>query len=323
LRLTTLLIGLPPLLIALAPSRAAAEPSALDPEIGYNGGEFETSRSAAMGGALRALSNSLEALYLNPANIATARIYHVGANAQIWPEAKRQTYGGGAIDSILNRQRIAGGLAVNYTTQDPQGIRRRALDVRFALAMPISDVFFAGASVKWLGVSQDGVPNNLGLDPSLAAGGLHNERILSEVSFDAGLTLKPIPELAFSIMGTNLTDPGVGLMPLEFGGGIGFGTSDFSLEVDGSFDFSTYDETQTKIMGGGELLLADSFPIRVGYRYDQAQGSHALSGGVGYVAPEFSVDAAVRANVEGPKVTTFVLGFRYHLDGAGVVSSDL
>jgi hypothetical protein len=311
------------LAVWLASGLAAAEPSALSPEVGYNGGQMETPRSLAMGDALRANSNSLEALYLNPANLATTRVYHVGAIAQIWPDARRQTYGGGAVDSILNKQRIAGGLAANYTIQDPEGVDRRVIDGRFALALPIADVFFVGAAVKYLGISQDGPSLSVGLPPSAAAGGLSHKRILSEVSFDAGLTLKPIPELAFSVVGTNLTAPGNGFLPLTFGGGAGFGNDTFSIEVDTTFDFTTYGRAKARVMGGAELLVADSFPIRAGYRYDEAMDSHALSGGVGYLAPEFSVDAGVRANVQGPTALAVVLGFRYHLDGAGVVNADL
>src|SRR5262245_40553272 len=86
--------------IALAP-RAHAEPSQLDPAVGYNYGEIETGRTAAVGGAQRALTNSTSALFLNPANMAASRVYHIGALAQIWPEARRQSYGFAAVDSIV------------------------------------------------------------------------------------------------------------------------------------------------------------------------------------------------------------------------------
>ena len=39
-------------------SRARADASSLVPEVGYNYGEVETARSAAMGGALRALGTA-------------------------------------------------------------------------------------------------------------------------------------------------------------------------------------------------------------------------------------------------------------------------
>src|SRR5688500_16321167 len=91
-----------------------ADPSELPPEVGYNYGEIETPRVAATGGAQRALSNSVSALFVNPANMAASRVYHIGALAQIWPEAKRQSYGAAAVDSIVSSSRVAGGLGATY-----------------------------------------------------------------------------------------------------------------------------------------------------------------------------------------------------------------
>jgi hypothetical protein len=82
---------------------ARAEPSSLPPEIGYNHGELETPRSIALAGGLRALSNSTDSIFLNPANMAAARVYHVGGSAQIWPQADRQSYGAAAADSARSR----------------------------------------------------------------------------------------------------------------------------------------------------------------------------------------------------------------------------
>jgi len=77
-----------------------ADPSRLPPEIGYNYSDLETARTAAMGGALRAFSNSLEALQDNPANLAATRVYHMGGMAQFWTGANRQSYGASIVDSV-------------------------------------------------------------------------------------------------------------------------------------------------------------------------------------------------------------------------------
>ena len=60
-----------------------------------------------MGGALRALGNGVTGLYLNPANMALTRVYHLMALAQIWPESRRQTYGasGGRLGDRKARRR--------------------------------------------------------------------------------------------------------------------------------------------------------------------------------------------------------------------------
>lgn len=299
---------------------AQAAPSELPPEIGYNRGELETPRSAALGGAVRALGNSLEAVYLNPANMATSRLYHIAGVGAVAPQAGRQTYGGGAVDSLLNQQRIAGGVSVAHTSLDPDGLDRKTLDLRFALAMPLSDLIFVGATLKHLTAHQNGYPRSVGLAPSLAAGGLRGGKIWSQVSFDAGVTVKPTQGFSLAVVGTNLTNPGLGLAPLTLVGGAAFGTPDFSVELDVGSDFTTFSDPTVMVMGGGELLVADQFPVRIGYRYDEGMGQQSLSGGLGFLTKEFAIELSARIGVTGPADTAYIFGLRYHLDGAGLVA---
>jgi hypothetical protein len=311
------------LTILLVARVAQAEPSPLPPEIGYNGGEQETPRSAAMGGAARAVSSSAEALYLNPAGMATARVYHLAGGAQIWPQAKRQTYGAAAVDSVVNRQRVAGGVSANWSAQDQDAINRDYFDFRFGLAAPFSDRVFAGASLKYFSLTQAGAPSALGLEPSLASGGLADRPIVGDLTFDAGVTARLGEQFWVAAVGTNLTDPGHAFLPLTFGGGVGFATSEFSVEVDALSDFTSYDGTRAKIMAGGELLLGGSFPLRAGYRYDEGAELQSLSAGFGYVAPEFAIEAAGRTTIVGQNSLTIVLGLRYHLDSGGDISPEV
>ena len=308
----------------LAASGAArADASKLPPEVGYNYGLTETPRTAGMGGALRAFSNSTDALFMNPANMATSRVYHLAALAQIWPEASRQTYGAAIVDSIVSTSRLAGGLAASWTGQDPSGVDRSAFDVRFALAFPFSEHFYLGATGHYLSLQQNGFPRGLyDLPPSLAAGGTHGSAIVQGITFDAGATLKPIPELAFSVIGSNLTNPGNGFLPLMFGGGLGYGTTDFTVEADALADFTTYGATKARAMVGGEYLAADHVPFRLGYRYDQGADSHAVTGGLGYVDSAYSIDLSIQRTVAGAAATAIVIGFQYHVESGGSLTPD-
>src|SRR4249920_3838723 len=146
-----------------------AEPSKLPPEVGYNYNEIETGRIAGKNGADRALGSSVSALFQNPANMAVARVYHAAALLQIWPEASRQSYGVGAVDSVGSSSRIAGGLGATWTRQDPDGVDRTASDLRFALAYPLSDKLFVGAGGRFLSLTENG-PGPLGA--SYASSGL-------------------------------------------------------------------------------------------------------------------------------------------------------
>jgi hypothetical protein len=279
-----------------------ADPSPLPPEVGYNFSELELPRTAAMGGALRAFSNSLEALQNNPANLAATRVYHIGGGAQFWTDANRQSYGVSIVDSVVSRSRLAGGVSANWLFQDP-------------------DKLLIGASGRYLDLSQDGYPRGRDvLPPSVASSGLDGESIVKDITFDAGVSVRPAPGLALSLVGQNLTDPGHGFLPLLFGGGVGYGTNLFTIEADLVGDFTTYEETELRGMGGVEYLAAGQYPIRLGYRYDGGESSHALSGGLGYAAREFSIDASVRRVFGDEAVTAIFIGLKYHVESLGIGS---
>lgn len=295
-----------------------AERSELPPEVGWNYGEIETPRIAAMGGALRAHSNSTSALFINPANMVASRVYHLGGLAQIWPEASRQSYGGGAVDSIVSSARVAGGIGGTWTSQDPDGIDRRGTDLRFALAFPFSDQFFLGIGGRYMWMQQNGLGP---LGDSLASGGLREENIVRGFAFDAGATVKPSDSFAISVVGNNLNNPGHGLQPSSIGGGVGFATEDFTLEADVVNDFTTWGESKVRGMGGFEFLAGGHYPLRAGYRYDDGAKSHAVSGGVGYIDRAFSAEVAVRRIVSGDQATAIFFGFTYHVESSGLTPS--
>jgi hypothetical protein len=290
----------------------------------------ESGRSAAMGGAARALGNGVSGLYLNPANIALTRVYHLQGVAQISPEARRQSYGASAVDSVTGR--LAGGVGAHYNVLDPDGIDRKWTDVRLALAIPISEKFYIGVAGKYLKLSENGGPRSgFGLPPSSAAGGLRDTAIVDNLTFDAGITVRPSDSISIGIVGTNLTNPGTGFQPLSLGGGVGYGNNDITAEVDVIADFTTYTNaagstrTAMRAQAGFEYLAGDHFPLRLGYRYDAEPASHAISGGLGYIDTQFSVDLAVRRTVTskdafGP-VTSLVIDLQYFLESTGVTRS--
>lgn len=222
--------------------RAHADPSELVPEVGFNYGEVETGRSAGLGGAMRALGNGVTGLYSNPANIALTRVYHLQGLAQIWPEARRQSYGASAVDSVTGR--LAGAIGAHYGSLDPDGVDRKWTDVRAAIAFPISDRFYAGITGKYLKLRDIGHPRSgYGLPNSYASAGLGDGATVDGFSFDAGITVKPTSSLFIGIVGSNLTSAGHGFQPLTLGGGIGYGNNDITAEVDFVADFTTYTKT--------------------------------------------------------------------------------
>ena len=296
---------------ALTTKTALAAPSSTSPENGYDLGEVENPRALAMGGALNALGTSTAALYLNPANLPVARVYHFEALAAFSPEARRQSYGGSVVDSSTSR--VAGGVSGTWNQMDPDGIDRSWTDVRLVLAYPISDRVFVGATGRYLRLSQAVASGPLG--SSTVSDGTPGAVIANQFTFDAGVTVVPVDGLRIGLVGHNLTNPGTGLAPTTLAGGIGYTSGDVSLEADLLGDFTTWDRARPRAMLGGELFLADHFPVRLGYRYDDGLRTHAVSGGLGYVDPRWSFEVSVRRDVAGEQPATMLsASIRYFYD---------
>jgi len=292
-----------------------AEPSKLPPEVGYNYDEIETGRVAAKNGADRALGSSVSALFQNPANMATSRVYHAAALLQIWPEASRQSYGVGAVDSVGSSSRIAGGLGATWSRQDPDGVDRTSSDLRFAFAYPLSDKLFVGAGGRFMWLSENGAGP---LGPSYASSGLDGDKILKNFAFDLGLTLRPGGGLSLALVGNNLNGSDSGYQPLTLGGGIGFARDKFGIEGDLVADLATWDKTKMRAMLGSEVLLGDHAVVRGGYRFDDGAKSHSASLGLGYIDKVFSADLGVRRILAGDAATAVVLTFTYHVESTGL-----
>ena len=79
-----------------------------------------------------------------------------------------------------------------------------------------------------------------------------------------------------------------------------------------------YEDVSARIMGGGEVLVANAVPLRAGYRFDQGAESHSLSGGVGYLGREFSIEGSVRRTIAGPDATVLVFSVAYFLESSGL-----
>ncbi|WP_437676412.1 hypothetical protein [Sorangium sp. So ce131] len=319
---------------------AAADASSLPPQLSYAYGESETPRAAAFGGALRALGNGTSAIFTNPSAMVETRVYHLQGLLQWSPDAERLVPGAVVVDSVTGR--LAGAIAFTggwIDMGEGGGLRRSFLDVRVGLAYPITERLFIGVAGRYAKISQDGTLGGRWLDDGPVSGGLRDSddvevktnqageqvavptgrhSLVDEFTFDASLTAKPTDTLYIAVVGQNLTFPNHGLLPTTLGGGVGVGTEDFSIEVDGLADLHSYSDATFRIMAGGEYLAADHFPLRAGYRYDQGAGQHALSIGVGYVGTQFSIEASVRRALAADGPTTIVAGLAYHLESSGL-----
>ncbi len=287
----------------------------------YNYGEVETTRESAMGGALRAAGNGTTAPFLNPANIALTQVYHIEAMANVTPENGHQVYGGVVVDSTTNR--LAGGVSVTGGFMDPSGLDRSWVDIRLALSFPITQSIFIGVGGRYLKLTEQGFGP---FGDSKVSGGLKDPSggrfsTVNLPTFDAGFTLKLGDLVHIGLSGQNLTFPDNGYLPTMAGGGIAVANEDFTIEADGVADFNSYDGPRARAMIGGEYLLVNHVPLRLGYRYDQGANSHQISGGVGYLAREFSVEGSVRRTLVGPDATMLFFGVSYFLESSGLTKT--
>ncbi len=295
----------------LVAGSAAADPSSTSPQQGYDLGEIQSPREMGMGGAQNALGAGTSAIYMNPANLPTTRVYHFEGLAAFSPEARRQSYGGAVADSSTSR--LAGGFAGTYNILDPDGVNRKWTDLRLSLAYPITDKIFLGATGRYLHATESVAAGPFGADP--VSDGTRDSAVLNLFTFDAGATVIPVDGLSIALVGHNLTAPNNGFAPTTLTGGIGYQQHVFAIEADALADFTTWNTPRARAMFGAEIFLADHFPIRAGYRYDDGQKAHALSAGLGYIDRKFSIELSGRHDIVAAHPNTmFVLGLRYFYD---------
>ena len=294
---------------------ARADTMTTSPDQAYDLGEVESARATGMGGGLNALGVSTTGLYQNPANIALARVYHLEALAGYAPESQRESFGLAIVDSVINTSHISGGVAATWNQFDPSGMHRVWTDVRAGLALPLGDHFAFGVTGRWLHVDQAVSVGPFG--PSLASDGTSTGPLYNTLTFDVGATAM-LGDFRLGLVGHNLTNPGVSLAPTTMAGGLGYLTQVFAVELDGLVDFTTYDSPRGRIMGGGELFLADHYALRAGWRFDAGTQIHSPSVGFGYIDPRWGIEVGLRHDlISAHSQTLGVLSLRYFYDATG------
>ena len=302
--------------IVSAGSNALAAPATTSPEQGYDLGEIESPRALGMGGALNAVGVSTTALYLNPANLPVARVYHLEALGAFSPESHRASAGAAAVDSVLNSAHLAGGVAGSWSLLDPDGIHRSWTDLRAGLGYPLGDHLTLGVTGRYLRIDQGLASGPFG--SSLASDGTGGKPLVNELTFDAGATVLFTQQLRLGIVGHNLTMPGTSFAPTTVAAGFGYTSQVFTVEGDALADFTTWSSTKMRLMAGIEGFLADHYAVRAGYRFDAGMNTHAASVGLGYVEKTWGIEVSVRRDLAGDNPATMLSGaLRYFYDAVG------
>jgi hypothetical protein len=311
-RVASCLVGV--VLVAM-PTLAFADPMSTSPEQAFDMGQVPQARAVGMGDALNAIGVGTPALYMNPANMAMARVYHLEAFGAYSPEALRDSFGLSIVDSVINAQHIAGGLGGTWNEMDPDGLHRIWTDVRAAVAFPLGDYVALGVAGRYLHVDQHTGVGPLG--PSTASDGTSNGAVFNQLTFDVGATVA-LGDFRIGAVGHNLTNPSTSLAPTTAAMGLGFASGIFAIEADGLLDFTTFGSTTGRVMGGAEAFLGGHYPLRLGWRYDTGTALNSPSLGIGYVGPQWSIELSGRHDLTSNHAATLgVLSLKYFYDAAG------
>ncbi len=297
-------------LAALVASLAATGARAEEPLAGTM--KVMDPRALGLAGALRASPGSCSGLYLNPATIAMIRGYHINLMYEYTSQDNLHNAGGAVVDSVTS-QTIAAGLSLNYLRTDERRTDHESWDARLAVAGNIADVFYLGATGRYIRVEHDleagdRGPNGVHALPS--SGGQQ----LDGLTFDAGAVVSLGGIVNLGVAGYNLSNPGSVYAPLQLAPGAALTLFDILIiEADVVLDFTSHTEINQEIDTGLELFIANVVPLRVGYRYDVFLDIHGIAAGVGYSSQAFAVDVGFQHDIRENGRMILALGLRFFL----------
>jgi hypothetical protein len=158
----------------------------------------------------------------------------------------------------------------------------------FTLSRPLGRKLILGTGIKYFDVEQDGM--DLG----------------SGVNWDIGSTVRLTDTMNLAVVGYNLW----GAESVQYPRAIAAGTmlrpvAALSASFDAVWNLDTADGEKTGRYGGGlEYFLtaahgSQGYPIRAGAVHDVADGTTAVTGGVGFATMKMGIDVGARKEVSG------------------------
>lgn len=257
-----------------------------------------TARTMALGGGTYGVAMSTSSIYSNPAAMSLGRVYHVDSSVGFDPSVNRWAFGGAVVDST---RMVGAGLAYTFGTNPTSG--HSSHDLRLALGVLLAEGVTLGVTGRYMDYEGDAVNANGGLGPGY-----------SGFTVDVGVAVRPWRWLSLGVVGFSLTNPDAAISPLAVGGGFGvFPIERLGIIGDVYWDFRTHDTPRARWSGGVEFM-ANQFPLRIGYAYDDTradQSVHLVTAGVGYLSQSFGAEFAMRQEVSGGDQTTLLLNLRY------------
>lgn len=275
-------------------------------------------RAQSLGGAYRAIATGNDAIYFNPAGLALVERYNPRIDYTYGFAGPTHNVDISIVDSSTSK--LAAGIAYNLGIQSVNNASELTHLASLVLAYPIwPDVMFLGTTLKYVNAYE-------------ASGRL------SRVTMDAGLAFILPLGLTLGASVENFIPSESALVPMNFGVGtafnIGGGHLDTGSMVDkrrigkqhgefGGFTVSTdwvmkdlLKESGTMhnfLDVGASYLIADAFPIRVGYEWGQTDATHSVAAGLGFMLEIFSLEVFFRQNITHTEERFLGLMFDFYL----------
>ena len=256
-------------------------------------------RTLSMGGAQRALGNSNETIYWNPAGMALRKRYEVDGQYLYGSRDAVSHYNFSIVDS--NTGPVAGGVAYTFTHAGPRdaGIHR----IRMGFAVQLSDSLALGISGQHVrgGYTLSDAPEKT--EPRLWSG-------------DLGLLARVSDHLQIGVSARNLLrDERSELTRRDIGAGIAYLDETFTVTAEADWDLEDKQRT-TAYRAGAEYVAGGSFPLRIGYAHQPYVGADGqdgdesvLGGGVGILVATGSVNASYQKSLSRDGIWKMAFGF--------------
>jgi hypothetical protein len=257
-------------------------------------------RSLGMGGTLRGAAAGGGAIMLNPSGMSLARSYVVVVSYQYINREQGHLGHVSVVDSTSGFN-VAGGLYYTYATASPDGAPESGRhEGGLALSFPLGDRLSIGGTARYVRARREA-----GANPTASP-----EARTSGLTFDVGLTARPVRPVTIGVVGYGLRDLEDAQAPRSFGGGIAVTPIEpLVLAVDGLLDLRTSEQARGKtlsVFGGAEYTFAGRFAVRAGGGKGGPRERSFLTLGVSLLSEVGALDVGGRADLAGADRDVFV-----------------
>jgi len=263
-------------------------------------------RPSGMGDAFTAVASGVGTLYHNPAGVARAVMYALEGGFEYTPGGSLLNVA--VVDSRTNPA-LAAGVAYSYFFGRGELRHFSHHDIRASIAVPvIPDRVSVGVGGRYLILND----SRIEVDPDDDDA---NQRLIQGFTLDIGAVFRVADILYLGFAGQNLIDPCSdepacrGFAPTLLKGGVALGTeTSFIVSGDVGVDLTSTDDATLIVGVGGEYLLTNVAPLRLGYRYRAATGHNYLTFGGGWRSAAAGVDISYQHDLQRSDEVGYVSG---------------